>query len=141
VSGACLLLASGACVIILAGCASPRQAGRSQTAPVPPTAETPQQPSTAEFVTQTGDKREGMASWYGREFHGKPTASGEPYNMFALTCAHREYPLGTKLRVVHLANGQDVECIVNDRGPFVSNRSGRVCRASRCSNSDAIHDM
>lgn len=66
--------------------------------------------------------RKGVASWYGPEFHGKPTASGEIFNMYDLTCAHREYPFGTKLKVINLRNGKDVVCTVNDRGPFVAGR-------------------
>ncbi len=63
-----------------------------------------------------------VASWYGPDFHGKPTSSGEYYNMYALTCAHKDYPFGTRLRVVNVKNGKEVECIVNDRGPFVPGR-------------------
>jgi rare lipoprotein A len=69
-----------------------------------------------------GEKKTCIASWYGREFHGKPTSSGENFNMFALTCAHRDYPLGTRVKVTNPSNSQEVECIVNDRGPFVSGR-------------------
>lgn len=63
-----------------------------------------------------------VASWYGSEFHGKPTSSGEIFNMYANTCAHREYPFGTKLRVTNIKNNKSIECVVNDRGPFVSGR-------------------
>jgi rare lipoprotein A len=63
-----------------------------------------------------------IASWYGSEFHGKPTSSGEPFDMYAYTCAHREYPFGTKLKVTHASNGRSVNCLINDRGPFVSGR-------------------
>ncbi len=63
-----------------------------------------------------------IASWYGPEFHGRPTASGEIFNMYALTCAHREYPFGTKLKVTNVSNNKTVNCLVNDRGPFVSGR-------------------
>ncbi len=63
-----------------------------------------------------------IASWYGPEFHGKPTSSGEPFDMHAYTCAHREYPFGTKLKVTHASNGRTVYCLVNDRGPFVDGR-------------------
>ena len=64
----------------------------------------------------------GVASWYGPDFHGKPTSSGEIYDMNALTCAHREYPFGTKLKVTNISNNKSVNCTVNDRGPFVSGR-------------------
>lgn len=66
--------------------------------------------------------KKGIASWYGAEFHGRPTASGEIYNMYDYTCAHREYPFGTKLRVINLKNNKDVVCTVNDRGPFILER-------------------
>lgn len=64
----------------------------------------------------------GVASWYGADFHGKPTSSGEIYDMYAKTCAHKEYSFGTRLRVTNISNNKSVECIVNDRGPFVSGR-------------------
>jgi|WetSurSiteA1Bulk_404760.scaffolds.fasta_scaffold00201_7 rare lipoprotein A len=64
----------------------------------------------------------GVASWYGAEFHGRPTSSGETFNMYALTCAHREYPFGSQLRVTNVANNKSVSCVVNDRGPFASGR-------------------
>ena len=63
-----------------------------------------------------------VASWYGPEFHGRLTASGERFNMHDLTCAHRELPFGTVLQVTNLSNDKTVRCIVNDRGPFVPGR-------------------
>lgn len=69
-----------------------------------------------------GQRQVGRASWYGPKFHGRKTASGETYDMDGLTAAHRELPLGTRLRVTHLDNGRSVEVIVNDRGPFVDDR-------------------
>ncbi|MEW6586278.1 MAG: septal ring lytic transglycosylase RlpA family protein [Nitrospirota bacterium] len=63
-----------------------------------------------------------VASWYGAEFHGRPTSSGEIFNMYAPTCAHREYPFGTKLKVTNVASNKSTYCIVNDRGPFVAGR-------------------
>jgi rare lipoprotein A len=63
-----------------------------------------------------------IASWYGQEFHGRTTSSGEPFDMYAYTCAHREYPFGTKLKVTHTSNGKSVNCLVNDRGPFINGR-------------------
>jgi peptidoglycan lytic transglycosylase len=64
----------------------------------------------------------GTASWYGRQFHGKTTASGEPFNMFNLTAAHRRLPLGTWVRVTNLRNGASVVVRVNDRGPVPKSR-------------------
>lgn len=63
-----------------------------------------------------------VASWYGPDFHGRPTSSGEIFNMYSMTCAHRAYPFGTILKVTNTANKKTVECIVNDRGPFVEGR-------------------
>ncbi len=64
----------------------------------------------------------GIASWYGPGFHGKKTASGEIYNMYAMTAAHRTLPLGTYVRVTNLENGRSVVVRINDRGPFVAGR-------------------
>ncbi len=64
----------------------------------------------------------GIASWYGHPFHGRPTASGEIYDMEKMTAAHRTLPLGTVVRVENLVNKQDVEVRINDRGPFVHDR-------------------
>ncbi|MDD4952719.1 MAG: septal ring lytic transglycosylase RlpA family protein, partial [Desulfovibrionaceae bacterium] len=69
-----------------------------------------------------GYSRTGIASWYGEDFHGKPTASGETYDMHALTAAHKTLPLGTRVRVTNLSNGRWVDLTVNDRGPFVGDR-------------------
>lgn len=64
----------------------------------------------------------GVASWYGRKFHGRLTANGETYNMYALSAAHKTLPLPTWVRVTNLDNGQKVILRVNDRGPFHDNR-------------------
>jgi rare lipoprotein A len=69
-----------------------------------------------------------MASYYGREFHGRRTASGERHDPQALTAAHRTLPLGTRVRVTNLASGRSVVLTINDRGPF---RRGRVIDVSR----------
>ena len=60
----------------------------------------------------------GKASWYGPGFHGRPTANGETYDMYAMTCAHRTLPLGTWVRVTNLFNKKSVFLRVNDRGPM-----------------------
>ena len=65
---------------------------------------------------------EGIASWYGHPFHGRPTASGEIYSMYAMTAAHRTLPFGTRVRVHDLDNGKSVDVRINDRGPFVEGR-------------------
>lgn len=64
----------------------------------------------------------GMASYYAHEFHGRPTANGEIFDMNGLSAAHRELPLGTYIRVIHLGNGRKVVVKVNDRGPFIQGR-------------------
>jgi rare lipoprotein A len=69
-----------------------------------------------------GMKERGIASWYGEDFHGWMTASGEIYNMEALTGAHRTLPLGTVVRVTNVKNGKQVRVRINDRGPYVHGR-------------------
>jgi rare lipoprotein A len=71
---------------------------------------------------EVGHRERGVASWYGPNFHGKKTSSGETYNMFGLTAAHRTLPLGTRLFVRNEENGKSVRVRVNDRGPFISGR-------------------
>jgi len=72
--------------------------------------------------TSAGFKERGIASWYGKKFHGKPTSSGEIYDMHAMTAAHKTLPLPTNVRVTNLRNGKSIVVKVNDRGPFVDNR-------------------
>jgi rare lipoprotein A len=67
-------------------------------------------------------KARGIASWYGRKFHGQRTSSGEPYDMFAMTAAHPTLPIPSYARVTNLANGKSVVVRVNDRGPFLHDR-------------------
>jgi len=64
----------------------------------------------------------GYASWYGKDFHGRPTSSGEIYNMYGFTAAHRTLPLGTRAEVTNPENGRSVRVRINDRGPFIDNR-------------------
>ena len=64
----------------------------------------------------------GTASWYGENFDGKPTASGEPYDMYDMTAAHLKLPMGSYVRVTNLHNGRSVIVRVNDRGPVVPGR-------------------
>jgi rare lipoprotein A len=70
----------------------------------------------------------GIASWYGEDFHGKKTANGERYDMYAMTAAHRTLPFNTRVRVTNLENGNKTEVRINDRGPFVP---GRIIDLSR----------
>jgi len=69
-----------------------------------------------------GYRERGVASWYGNKFHGRRTSSGEAYDMYAMTAAHKSLPLPTYVRVTNLENGRQVVVKVNDRGPFVKNR-------------------
>ncbi|MCW5603503.1 MAG: septal ring lytic transglycosylase RlpA family protein [Burkholderiales bacterium] len=64
----------------------------------------------------------GMATWYGRRYHGKQTSSGEIYDMYAMTAAHTTLPIPSYARVTNLANGRSVVVRINDRGPFIDNR-------------------
>jgi len=81
---------------------------------VPPTGK----PTPAPIV----QGEEGIASWYGRPYHGRRTASGEIYNMYDMTAAHRTLPFGAQVRVHNLENRRDVLVRINDRGPFVEGR-------------------
>jgi rare lipoprotein A len=64
----------------------------------------------------------GLASWYGEEYHGRKTANGEVYDMYAMTAAHRTLPFNLRVRVTNLENGKKAEFRINDRGPFISGR-------------------
>jgi rare lipoprotein A (peptidoglycan hydrolase) len=75
-----------------------------------------------EVSANLGERKLAHVSWYGEVFHGRPTASGESFDMYALTCAHRDYPFGTLLRVRNPRTGSECKCTVNDRGPFIAGR-------------------
>lgn len=70
----------------------------------------------------SGYKTRGVASWYGTKFHKQRTSSGEPYNMYVMSAAHKTLPLPTYIKVKNLDNGKEAIVKVNDRGPFHSNR-------------------
>jgi len=72
--------------------------------------------------THVGFSQEGIASWYGKDFHGKKTSNGEVYDMHAMTAAHKTLPLGVFVKVRNRDNGHEAVVRVNDRGPFVKNR-------------------
>ncbi len=79
--------------------------------------------STQDTAFKNSEKVQiGVASYYGAEFHGRPTSSGEIYDMNALTAAHPSLPLGTLVKVTNLANNKSVIVRINDRGPFKKNR-------------------
>ncbi|MFW5489728.1 MAG: septal ring lytic transglycosylase RlpA family protein [Desulfovibrio sp.] len=126
--------------LLLSGCGSkkyvpstpPTYKGSSHMASAPPQARTSSgklkgtyKPYTIRGETyhpmfsSDGYQETGIASWYGRQFHGKRTANGEVYDMYKYTAAHRLLPMKTKLMVENLENGRTVQVMVNDRGPFV----------------------
>ncbi len=73
-------------------------------------------------VSEAPYKARGLASWYGRRYHGKPTASGETYDMYAMTAAHPTLPIPSYVRVTNPNNGRSVVVRINDRGPFLHGR-------------------
>jgi rare lipoprotein A len=74
------------------------------------------------FVAKIGDKFDGVASWYGPDFHSKKTSNGEIYDMYDMTAAHKTLPMNTVVRVDNLENGKSIIVRINDRGPFVKGR-------------------
>ena len=108
--------------LVLTGCATARTGPMTTT--TPPTRASLPAPSTPRppAARPSAFEHTGEASWYGRQHHGKRTASGETYDMHKLTAAHRTLPLGTRVRVTNLDNGRVVDVRINDRGPFVSGR-------------------
>ncbi len=109
-------------VVVVSGCATAR-ATAPPSAPAPPRAAVPPpSPPRLPGPDSGAFEQTGVASWYGRQHHGKRTASGEAYDMNGLTAAHRTLPLGTRVRVTNLDNGRSVDVRINDRGPFAGNR-------------------
>lgn len=79
-------------------------------------------PKFATIERPKGWTQKGLASWYGKEFHGRRTASGDIYDMYKYTAAHGTLPFGTLVRVTNLGNGRSVVVKINDRGPFIRKR-------------------
>lgn len=113
----------------------PRGVSKSEIAKIPdavpqqePLSETGNKPYTVfgttyrPMKTSSGYRERGIASWYGKKFHGRRTSSGEPYDMLAMTAAHKVLPLPSYVSVRNLQNGRKVTVKVNDRGPFLNNR-------------------
>lgn len=127
-------LAAIVAALIAAGCASSSWEGSANRNVQPTTQELPRSKSGnppfyevygvrySVMDTSIGYKERGVASWYGKKFHGRSTSSGERYDMHAMTAAHKSLPLPTIVRVTNLTNGKSVVVRVNDRGPFVKNR-------------------
>lgn len=99
-----------------------------QTAVVPEPPELEPEPPPMACQEVVTFRQDGVASWYGPNHHGKKTASGVPFDMNAMTAAHRRLPLGTRVKVTNLANGRQTELLINDRGPYIR---GRILDASR----------
>jgi rare lipoprotein A len=79
-------------------------------------------PAGRRGTVRVGMVQTGLASYYGEKYHGRRTASGEIFDMYKLSAAHRSLPLGTRVRVRNLANGRTLVLRINDRGPFVRGR-------------------
>ena len=132
------------CVIVLsAGCGAsrvndgPPRSGSAVIPEIPPDAVPRREPKSrygnspvyevlgkryAVMNSSKGYTERGVASWYGKKFHGNLTSNREPYDMYAMTAAHKSLPLPTYVRVRNLSNNKSVVVRVNDRGPFVHNR-------------------
>ena len=108
-------------------------AGCARTHTEPPTAApapTVSPPVARALPPEPRALQTGKASWYGDAHHGRKTASGETFDMNALTAAHRTLPLGTRVLVTNLANGRSIEVRINDRGPMVPDRIIDLSRAA-----------
>lgn len=112
-----------ATTIILSGCFTPaprfRSSGETSTGTRNGTGKAVDVPPVGSDALET---QEGIASYYGAEFQGRKTSSGEIFDKDKLTAAHLKFPFGTRLRVIDLDNGKTCEVVVNDRGPFVPDR-------------------
>jgi len=111
-------------VLLVYGCSSTSKSGKNNAQTLK--AKNPYYEVLGEryyvLKTSKGYEQEGVASWYGKKFHGKLTSNGETYDMYDMTAAHKTLPLPSTVRVTNLRNGKSVVVRVNDRGPFVDNR-------------------
>ena len=114
-------LALWAVALALTGCATGPALVKAPPSEMPAPQPAPQAPEPGPKVAPRPVET-GTASWYGKAHHGQPTASGETYDMHALTAAHRSLPLGTRVLVTNVKNDRSVEVRINDRGPFVRGR-------------------
>lgn len=119
-----LLRACGALVALAAAAAAcaGKEVPPPPAEPAPPAVMSPAPAAGAPQTAEVFHRETGIATWYGKELHGKKTANGEVFDMNALTAAHRTLPFGTHIRVVNLENFKSIKAIVTDRGPFVPNR-------------------
>jgi rare lipoprotein A len=105
--------------VVIVGLGAAQGPNNSEASSTP---NSPIKPKNRKQATKTPPYQVGTASWYGEYFEGKPTASGEDYDMYDMTAAHPSLPLGTYVRVTNLRNGRAVVVKVNDRGPIVPGR-------------------
>ena len=111
-----------ACLVSLGAAQGPNSSGSAKYAAVSQKLVQAIKPSAGFSGNHSRPYEVGTASWYGQDFEGKPTASGEPYNMYDLTAAHPTLPLGTYVKVTNLRNRRAVVVRINDRGPVVDGR-------------------
>lgn len=121
------LIAQGltiAFVVSLGAAQGPNSSGSNPNSAVPNAAQEKSNVASGYLLTRPGSPpyEVGTASWYGEDFDGKPTASGEPFNMYDFTAAHPTLPLGTFVKVTNLRNRRAVVVRINDRGPIVPGR-------------------
>src|ERR1700731_3015742 len=114
-------LAHGLAIAFLIVCLGAAQGPNISEATAAPVSSRQQNPNVRKQV-KTKPYQVGTASWYGQIFDGKPTASGEPYDMYDMTAAHLKLPMGSYVRVTNLRNGRAIVVRVNDRGPIVPGR-------------------
>lgn len=122
-------IAIASCVLLSPGCRKHQHLARTAPAPIPPSSSPPSQhsspssqPAGRARAVPVGHTEEGIASWYGIPYHGRPAADGEIYDMETLVAAHRLLPFNTWLKVTNLATNKSVNVRIIDRGPFVHGR-------------------
>lgn len=119
--------------LVLSGCSGKRNEPYHREAPSGQYPSGKKAPATQRPYTVKGQRyvplanasgyvEQGIASWYGRKFHGRKTSNGETYSMYAMTAAHKTLPMNTWVRVENLDNGRQIKVRINDRGPFVRGR-------------------
>ena len=115
-------------VLLLAACGTPTYKTRVIGTPSQPDLKPTQRPYEVNgeryqpIPSADGFVQKGLASWYGKKFHGRKTSNGETYDMYAMTAAHKTLPMNVYLKVTNLDNGRSTVVRVNDRGPFVRSR-------------------
>jgi rare lipoprotein A len=125
VSRARLFVIVCCCCFVLASCGAKKSAPLDYSKPKTKASQKPYVVDGKRYeplASERGFVQTGVASWYGRDFHGKKTSSGEIYDMHAMTAAHKTLPLGVYVTVRNMDNGRETIVRVNDRGPFVKGR-------------------